>query len=282
MRSGLWSVHAATLLFGLAGLFGKTISLGAVALVCGRAAFGAVTLGLILVLRRDDTRAAKPTMVALGVLLAVHWVTFFHAVQLSSVAIGLLTFSSFPMFVVLLERIVFRAPIEPREAGLVGVALIGVALVVPTFDLSDTLTVGALWGVVSGLTFALLTVANRRLVRDVSAVRIGLWQNGVAAVVLLPWSYEVLAVARTTDWAQLVLLGVVFTGGAHALFVHGMRSVSATQASLIVTLESVYGVAAAAVLLAEIPTLRTLIGGAIIVGAVVTASVAREGTKRRG
>ena len=64
----------------------------------------------------------------------------------------------------------------------------------------------------------------------------------------------------------------MLTGLAHVLFVHGMRIVSARTASIIGLLEPVYGIAAAALILAERPSARTLLGGAIILGAVAVST----------
>lgn len=68
------------------------------------------------------------------------------------------------------------------------------------------------------------------------------------------------------DWGLLVLLGVVFTGVAHSLFIGGMKHVRAQTAGIIASLETVYGIISAALLLGEIPSLRELAGGAIILG----------------
>jgi drug/metabolite transporter (DMT)-like permease len=80
------------------------------------------------------------------------------------------------------------------------------------------------------------------------------------------------------SFGLLLLLGVVFTAGAHVLFIHGLRQVPARNAALVGTLEPVYGVVAAALIIAETPSLRTLLGGAIIMLTVATAL--RRGSPR--
>ncbi|MEQ9570407.1 MAG: EamA family transporter, partial [Longimicrobiales bacterium] len=112
----LLSVHLAVLLFGAAGLFGKLLALPPTVIVLGRVVFASAALGAVLAARGrrgTDRRAGGGGPVwglaALGLLLAVHWVTFFHAIQVSSVAVGLLTFATFPVFAALLE------PLLPGE-----------------------------------------------------------------------------------------------------------------------------------------------------------------------
>jgi drug/metabolite transporter (DMT)-like permease len=199
----------------------------------------------------------------------VHWVAFFQAIQVSNVAVGLLTFATFPVFAAVLEPLLPGEHFDRRTLAAAVVTLVGIALVVPTPDLADPIVQGALWGVFSGLTFALLSLANRTLVRGESALTLALHQDLWAAVFLLPFAFTARQVPTADEWGLLLLLGVVFTAGAHALFIRGLRGVSAGRASVITALEPVYGVILAWQLLGERPELRTLAGGAIVLGAAL-------------
>jgi drug/metabolite transporter (DMT)-like permease len=75
------------------------------------------------------------------------------------------------------------------------------------------------------------------------------------------------------DMLWLALLGIVFTGVAHSLFIRGLAHVKAQTASVIASLEPVYGILAAALLLAEMPTLRELAGGVVILGTALYATL---------
>ena len=86
-------------LFGFAGLFGKWIDLPPSAIVLGRTVVAAVALGTILALRRQFRGRLDWRLGLNGALLAVHWVAFFQAIQTAGVAIGLLGFATFPVFV---------------------------------------------------------------------------------------------------------------------------------------------------------------------------------------
>ena len=100
---------------------------------------------------------------------------------------------------------------------------------VPSFDLQTDGMRGALVGILSGALYAITTVLNRGYVSRIDALTLGLWQNAVGCVVLLPFRPE-LAI-DPTSLGLVALLGIVFTGGAHALFIHGMREVPARLAS---------------------------------------------------
>ena len=115
----LLAIHSAVLLFGLAGLFGKMVGAPAAVIVLGRTVFAALALGLMLVLRGRITTPKRLKewciFVFLGALLAAHWTAFFHSIQISTVAVGLVTFSSFPLFVTLLEPYFFKEPLRPFD-----------------------------------------------------------------------------------------------------------------------------------------------------------------------
>lgn len=267
----LLAIHLAVLLFGLAGLFGKWILLPATIIVWGRVFFASISLGLFLWMRRMPFRLSRSSdywyLLLLGVLLALHWVTFFRAIQLSTVAIGLLTFSTFPIFTAFLEPVFFR---ERQKAGDILLALVtfaGVALVLPSFSLQDTLTRGALWGIVSGTTFAVLSILNRRYVQQYPSLVIAFYQDLAATMALLPFLFFLRPAIDGREWGLLVLLGVVFTAVSHTLFIGGMKTVKARTASVIGALEPVYGIVAAALLLQEVPSWQVVLGGAIILAA---------------
>ena len=118
--------------------------------------------------------------------------------------------------------------------------------------------------------FALLTLLNRGYVRNHSPLLITCWQNGFAAMVLLPWSLSESWVLTTTDWALLFVLGVVCTVGGHALLINGLRNVRAQTASMLIAgLEPVCAIVFALFLLGEVPSLQTLVGGILIVSTTV-------------
>jgi drug/metabolite transporter (DMT)-like permease len=267
---GALAVNIAVLLFGLAGVLGKMTGLPATIIVFGRVVVAGAALGVVALRVQANLRprSANDALIlgGQGVLLAFHWVAFFQAINVSSVAIGLLAFSSFPLFTALLEPALLRQRL--RRAELVGALLVlpGIFLLVPSISLSDTTTQGVAWGVLAGATFALLSVGNRWLGRSYSSVSISFYQETVAALALAPtlWLIPLAAPLTLSQALLLVTLGLVCTALAHTLFIAGMRSVTAQLASLLACLEPVWGILFALALLGEIPSLRTLLGGAII------------------
>ena len=181
-------LHAAVFLFGISGLFGKLIPVSALIIVLGRTAFAALTIVLGLKIFSAGMRASsRKSLVSIafsGVLLALHWLTFFHAIQVSTVAIGLIGYATFPIFVTFLEPLLSSQRVRAVDVLSAVVVVIGLVLVAPRFDLSDSGTVGLIWAVVSGALFAVLTLYNRILVKENSVRVVALYQHASAALLL--------------------------------------------------------------------------------------------------
>jgi drug/metabolite transporter (DMT)-like permease len=170
--AGLLPIHLAVFLFGFAGLFAKWLPLPPSVIVLGRTAFAGLALGVWLWRHppADPARCGRDRLVfgLLGIVLAVHWVTFFHAIRVSTVAVGLLAFSTFPVFITFMEPILFKEPLRRFDLLTAALVTIGLVLVIPRFDTNDRILQGAAWGTLSGFTFAVLALLNRRYVQSTS------------------------------------------------------------------------------------------------------------------
>jgi len=276
-RNALGALHIGALLFGLTGVFGKLAAASASVIVFGRAGFAVIALACFAAVSRRSpwhalTRRDVRSLLVSGLLLAGHWVSFFIAVKVAGVAIATLGFASFPAFTVLLEGLIFRERIRLNEIMLVVLVSVGLILVTPTFDLASQATEGLLWAIASGLTFSLLSLNNRANAGRVPAVQAAMWQNAVVALCLLPFAAPQISSVRPLDWVWIGLLGVLCTGVAHSLFVASLAVIKARTAAVVFALEPVYGITLAGLLFHETPTLRMLLGGALIIVAIVASS----------
>lgn len=276
-RTALGALHIGALMFGLTGVFGKLVAASAAVIVLGRAGFAVIALAGFAALSRRTrwyslTLKDARSLLISGGLLAAHWVSFFVAVKVAGVAIATLGFASFPAFTVLLEGLIFRERIRFNERVLVMLVSVGLILVTPSFDLASQATEGLLWAIASGLTFSLLSLNNRANAGRVPAVQAAMWQNAVVALCLLPFAAPQLSTVRPLDWLWIGLLGVLCTGVAHSLFVASLAVIKARTAAVVFALEPVYGITLAWLLFHETPTLRMLLGGALIIIAIVVSS----------
>ena len=273
--AALVACHVAVALFGFAGVFGKWIAWDPVAIVLGRTTVAAIVLALFVRYRLGAWRLPHWIAIPNGVILAVHWVAFFAAIKVSTVAIGLLGYASFPLFVPFLERAMLGLPLN--RGKLAGAALVaaGLVLLVPEFTWESHTVRGLAWGVLSGFTFALLTVRTRKLAPERFSSEMALWQNAVAALCVLPvvlWQGGLGGPVDGDTLAKVLLLGIFCTALAHTLYTASLARLPASTAAVCAALEPVYGIALALVLLGEVPNARTLAGAAVIVVAALVAT----------
>lgn len=270
-------LHGAVMLFGLSAVLGQFVDAPAAVIAGGRVVWSSLALLVLSLAKKSDLKlkSKKDYAAALsaGVVLAIHWTTFFQAIQSSSVAIGTITFSAFPLFLTFLEPLVFHEPLRLRSLVTALLLLVGVGITVPDFSLENQVTLGIVWGLVSALAYAVLSLANRYLSGRYEARTVCLYEQGTAAVVLLP----VLVFSRVTwslqNFAGIAAIGLLCTAIAHSLYVAAQRHVKAQTAGIISGMETVYGILFALLFLGEIPGPRELIGGAVILGVALFSSL---------
>jgi drug/metabolite transporter (DMT)-like permease len=243
----------------------------------GRTVFAAISLLVIIRLFNIGSPPKEKKELAalalLGILLALHWTTFFKSVQVSTVAIAVLCCSTFPVFTAFIEPLFSRQRIRAVDIVVALVAFSGVGIVVLHPSPENGTAEGVFWGIIAGFAFAVLSVLNRKFVRHYSSLHIACFQNAVAAMILFPLLFVYRLELGLKDTILLLLLGVFCTALAHSLFINGMRHVSTRVASVIHCLEPPYGIVLAALILGETPSIRALFGGAVILGSAFYATV---------
>ncbi|MCG8551647.1 MAG: DMT family transporter [Desulfobacterales bacterium] len=276
---GLILIHIAVFLFGFAGLFGKFLDCTPLWIVLGRTVFASLALMIYAKLfsgisLKVATSKDLGFFALQGTLLAIHWLSFFAAIQISSVAVGLITFSCFPLFVTFMEPLFFKEPFKKVDLMTAVAVFAGIILVVPDMNLSNQVTLGSVYGIFSGFTFAVLGLVNRRNARHCHPVSAAFYQNLFAAFsLIMPTLVIRTPPPSSQDILLLIFLGVVFTALAHACFITGLTRIRVQTASVIAGMEPVYGILFARILLGEIPDFSTLAGGVLIIGAVVSAGL---------
>jgi drug/metabolite transporter (DMT)-like permease len=276
--AGLIQIHAATLLMGLTGLFGKFLDASPFVITGGRTIVGSLALLAAAKVMRVDLKVKSARdwwfFAVSGGLLAIHWLTFIRAIQVSTVAIGLLAFSSFPLFVTFLEPLMFRERLRGIDILMAAAVVAGLAVVTPSFDAGNRMTRGVMWGVASGFAYAILCLLSRSHVASRPAMTVTFYQQVFAAVFTAPGLWISRGALSERTVLLLVILGLVFTALAQWLFVASLRQIRAQTASVVTCLEPVYGILFAVLLLGEKPSARTLLGGLLIFGAVFGATLA--------
>ncbi len=278
----LWQIHLCVLLWGFTAILGKLITLPALPLVWWRMAL--VVLALLLVPRVwRGLRALPPRLLlayaGVGVLVALHWLTFYGAIKLANASVAATCMALATVFTALIEPMVAHRKFSRGEL-LLGIAVLpGVALVVG--GVSADMRAGIAVGALSALLVALFGSLNKRLVEradplTVTAVELGAGTLALTALApLMPLLFpafagSLLVLPSGPDMAWLLLLAGACTLFPFALSLVALRHMSAFSAQMAVNLEPVYAIVLAMLLLAEQRELAPMFyaGVAIILAAV--------------
>lgn len=148
-----------------------------------------------------------------------------QSIQSSTVAVGTLTVSTFPVFVIFLEPYLFHEKLKKSDVFCTLMMLVGVFFIVPAFQMDNQITQGVLWGLLSAFTYAILSLMNRRFSSRYPATLVSLYEQGTATIVLIPMMFMLKPVITLADAGVLMMLGIIFTAVAHSLFISGLRTV---------------------------------------------------------
>ncbi len=276
-QEGLLSVHASVLIFGLTALFAKLISLNAVEITFLRSVFAALSITFFIISLKESpflsNRRDYLIAILLGLFLGTHWVTYFHSMQVSSVAIGIIALYTYPVITVFLEPFFHGERPHIKDIFSALVVLSGIYLLVPEFTINNQTAQGVFWGVLSAFLFAMRNIIHRRYFKAYPARHALLYQTLFIILLLLPFSAHVIVEINTQQWLQLILLGVFFTALPHTLFANSLLHLKAKTVGLIGCMQVLYGTLFAAIFLTELPDWQTILGGLIVISAAAYETI---------
>ncbi len=206
------------------------------------------------------------------VFFGLHWYTYFYALQVSSVAIGMLSLYTFPVITALLEPIYFKTKFNKRHLLLALLVLIGLYLMAPEIDFSDKNTKGVLSGVLSAFFFAFRNLTLKKNSQKYETPVLMFYQFLGLAVGFAPFLWIYNTKNTLTFLPYLIGLSIFATAIGHNLFIKSFRNFNISTASIISSAQPVYGIIMGFVFLNEIPNFQILIGGLVILSTVFVES----------
>ena len=277
-----FQIHFCVLLWGFTPIIGKLISLPALPLVWWRMLLVVAVLTLIPRAWRGLRRMSPKLVLAyagIGVLVALHWLTFYGAIKLSNASVAATCIALATAFTALIEPKLAHRRFSRRELVLGISVLPGVALVVG--GVPDSFRLGIVVGALSALLVAIFGSLNKRLVEHGDALTVTGIELGAGTLALtilapiMPWLFPAFAgsifeVPGGRDLILLLCLSIACTLLPFALSLVALRHMTAFSAQLAVNLEPVYAIVLAAILFGEQRELTPLfyVGVVIILGAV--------------
>jgi drug/metabolite transporter (DMT)-like permease len=258
VHKALLQIHFCVLLWGFTAILGKLISLPALPLVWWRMLIVVAALALWppvwRALRGTEVRTVA-LFAGIGTVVALHWLTFYGAIKLSNASVAATCMAIGPVFMALIEPRIAGRPFDLRELAIGTAALPGVALVVGGTPAG--FRTGLAVGVVSALLVAIFGSLNKRYVHRADPLLVTFVELAAGTLLLtivaaaLPFASAVPELPGRRDLLLLATLSLACTLLPFAISLRALRHTSAFTAQLAVSLEPVYAVLLAIVLLGE-------------------------------
>ncbi|MEL0455590.1 DMT family transporter [Flavobacteriaceae bacterium SZ-1-7] len=267
----------ATLFISASGALGKFIDMPTPVVVWWRSILGAIFLLGFCVYKKFnlkiDSRQDALAIFSSGLLMGGHWLFYFYALKLSNVAIGMLSLFVFPIFTAFLEPLFIKVKFDPIYILLGIMVLIGMYILAPEFSLENTHFQGILFGLLSALCYAVRNIISKKLTNNYNATSIMLYQTSILTVILFPVLFFMDTSNIVSQYPYILLLALVVTALGHTLLVNSLKHFSVSTASIINSVQPIFGIIIAFIFLNEIPTANTYLGGSLILLTVVIESV---------
>jgi drug/metabolite transporter (DMT)-like permease len=271
----IW-LHVTVLIFGLTGILGKLITIDSYLLVWYRLGIALIGLLIYFAITKFSLKITKKQLVKtllVGVIIAVHWVTFFEAIKQSNVSVALVCFSSSTLFTSLIEPFYFKRKIKAYELIFGLVIILGLYFI---FSFEFKYLIGMIISVISAALASWFTVLNGILIKETKAKLISFYELLGAFIILSAY----LLITTEADLKQfiipiedvkwLIILGTICTAFAFIVSVEVMKKISPYTVTLSVNLEPIYSIIIALLIWPESETMSYgFYMGAIIVIATI-------------
>lgn len=270
-----FQINLAVLFISTSGVLGRYIDLPTPIIIGLRALIGGLALYTFCRWRGFDLKiASKDTRTVLigGALLGAHWLTYFYALKLSNVAIGMLSLFTFPAITAILEPMILKTKVIKTHLLLGATVLVGIYFLVPEFDLENDQLKAVGFGVLSAFCFSIRNIMMKTRVNQYNGSVLMTYQLFAITVILCPMIF-VLDRSNILEFLPTTfLLAILTTAIGHTMLVYSLKHFSTASASIISSLQPVYGIILGIIFLQEYPKLTTLFGGLIIISSVAIES----------
>jgi drug/metabolite transporter (DMT)-like permease len=258
MRKAFIQLHIAVFLAGFTGILGRLITLNEGLLVWYRLLIAVVTLWIWYYFQHKLQRIPKAAIIRImgvGVLVALHWVSFYGSIKYANVSVALVCFSAIGFFTAILEPLITHKPYSKVELLLGLLVVAGIYLI---FHFDPKYKTGIIIGMISAVLACLFTIYNRLLVQQYKPESVTLYQLSgglLFLTVLVPFYLQLFPpdhiIPTVSDAGWLLVLGWFCTVWSFNLAMNALKKISAFTVNLSYNLEPLYGIALAFILYKE-------------------------------
>ena len=278
MKKAFIQLHAAVFLAGFTAILGKLISLNEVLLVWYRLLITVITLGLLLCFKKQLQRISLKEILKIGgvgVIVAIHWVTFYGSIKYANVSVALVCLSGSGFFTAFFDPLIFKRKVNAMEVFLGLLAITGIYII---FDFHPQYKVGIIFGILAAIGASLFPIFNKQLLTRFTPRTVTFYELSGGFLVLsliiplylqqFPATYYL---PTRLDWLWLVVLAWLCTILCFDLQLNALKKITPFTANLTYNLEPVYGIILAFIFFNENKSLNVhfYVGVGLILLAVV-------------
>lgn len=274
-------LHFIVFIWGFTAILAALIRVDALILVWYRVLIASVILFIFLKYKKQSFNEKLNDLLRFsigGALIAVHWVTFFHAIKIATISTTLVTMSSSAFFVVLLQLFFFRKKFLWIEMILAIVSIFGFIII---FKVEKLYATGIIYALISAFLLAIFSIYNSKLIQNYKAGKIAFYELFFAflliSIILLfkgadPTSFLVLS---KSDWFYIVILASICTSYPFVIAADLLKKMSPFTMVLTNNLEPVYGIILAIIIFGdkEIMSPKFYFGAILIICSVLLNAI---------
>ncbi len=280
-------LHFIVFIWGFTAVLGKLITVDALPLVWYRMFMASGLIFFYIAYKQFSLRVPTKTLLILiiaGVVITLHWITFFKAIKVSNVSVALATMSTGAFFTALLEPIWYGRKIVWYEILFGVIVMLGLYLI---FNVESTYVEGIVLALISALLSATFSLINGKLIQKERPSVISIYEMASGVVFLS--IYLFFSGSFTTDffqlssadWMYIFILASICTAYAFIASVKVMKYITPYTVMLTINLEPVYGIFLAFIILGESEKMDPMfyIGALVILSTVIANGILKNWTR---
>jgi len=283
-------LHFLVFIAGFTAILGELITINAISLVWFRMGMAAILMFIYIKIRKIRLKVDFKSIVKFsiaGIIIALHWITFFESIKQSTISIALAMFSTGAFFASLIEPLFYKRRVIWYEILFGLLVIIGVWIITSTeFKYVN----GIILGILSALFLSTFAVINGKLVERNSATLISFYEfiSGVIFIsiflALFRGGFDATFFSLSTnDWFYLFILASICTAYAFISAVHVMKQISPYTVVLTFNLEPIYGIVLAIIFFPKAEKMSTefYIGASLIISTVLLNGILKNARKQK-
>lgn len=282
-------LHLIVFIWGFTAVIGALISLDAAPLVWYRMLLAAGFIGIYIWFKKINWRISGKTLfgfIMAGIVIALHWVTFFKAIKVSNVSVTLAMLSTGSFFTAILEPLWYKRKVIWYEIFFGLIVISGLYII---FEVETAYVQGIILALTSALLSAVFTLVNGKFIQVYKPSVISFYEltSGVVFLTLYLWVTDSFSSGffdvSVSDWVYLGVLASVCTAYALIASVKIMKFISPYTVMLTINMEPVYGIILAYLVFGENERMspQFYIGAAVILMTVIANGILKNKRKRK-